>query len=228
MSAEGENRREMRRNGWGDIEGSDHEGDDPPSLIPYSIWPAIWPAGVPGWPTSTNGWGGADMLRPGSGSSSVSSDMSSGEDFVAEYRWLDQGLNTARSRRRPMNVYSIHTYLQEEPRGTIVDKVFSFSFDRKILPGRYDNFFRFMYPPSPNRDRVSISFQSSTTKVGILKGHYQDESGVVVKSYYRGLFHKVVVHDGTVVVLHQRDLKILDPGRVLPNGYPVLNHHSLI
>ena len=161
-------------------------------------------------------------------SSASSSDLSEAEIFIAEFRLLDQELSE-RSLRRPRNLYSVHTYLpftEDERVGTVVDKLFAFSFDRAVLPQRYDLFFRSIHPRSPavyNPSRISYSFRGTNTKVAILRGVYADQSGVIVEAYCRLLFHRVLVHDGSVLLIRQRDLKLLDPHRVLPFGYPVKN-----
>ena len=155
-------------------------------------------------------------------STTSSSDLSDFEIDTAEYRILDQEVSE-RSLRRPRNLYSIHTYLPYTF-GLTVDKLFSFSFDRPVLSERHDLFFRSIHPRSPavyNPSRISHSFRGINTKVAILRGVYTDQSGVIIEAYCRLLFHKVLVHDGSVLLIRQRDLKLLDPHRVLPIGYPV-------
>ena len=72
-----------------------------------------------------------------------------------------------------------------------------------------------------NPSCIAHAYRGVNTKVGILRGTYKDQSGVIVKSYFRRLFHKVLVYDGTILVIAQRDIKLLDPGHVLPVGYPI-------
>ena len=161
-------------------------------------------------------------------STTSSSDLSDFEFDTAEYRILDQGLSE-RSLRRPRNLYSIHTYLpftESDRTGATVDKLFSFSFERPVLSERHDLFFRSVHLRSPavyNPSRISHSFRGVNTKVAILCGVYADQSGVIVEAYCRLLSHKVLVHDGSVLHIRQHDLKLLDPHRVLPFGYPVKN-----
>ena len=73
-----------------------------------------------------------------SDSSSVSptnsSDISVGDIYVAEYRSFDLDIATSWSLRCLRYLYRIHTYLVVEPKGTVVDKVYSISFDRFIDP----------------------------------------------------------------------------------------------
>ena len=156
--------------------------------------------------------------------SSSSSDLSVQESYVAEFRGFDRQELTSRYLRNPSYNYSIHTYLAEEPRGTVVDKIYPFSFTRAINPERFDTFFRFLHPQSIsvyNPSRIAHGFRGANTKVGILRGTYKDQSGVIVKSYFRRLYHEVLVYDGTILVILQKDIKLLDPGHVLPVGYPI-------
>ena len=121
-------------------------------------------------------------------SSASSSDLSEAEIFIAEFRLLDQELSE-RSLRRPRNLYSVHTYLpftKDERVGTVVDKLFSFSFDRAVLPQRYNLFFRAIHPRCQavyNASRISYSLRGTNTKVAILRGVYADQSGVIVEAY---------------------------------------------
>ena len=176
----------------------------------------------------------ADALSQASSSSSSLSVHSLGPVFVAEFR--NQECTTPRSQRSPMHSYNIHTYLPHENRSAwfpavskqrepIIDKVYAFSLDRRVDPGTYDIYFRGVYATHPsvyNPNRISNYFRGVNTKVAILKGPYEDQLGVIVKAYFRRLFHKVLVHDGNLIVIHQRDIKLLDPWKILPPGYPEL------
>ena len=89
---------------------------------------------------------------------------------------------------------------------------------------RYDLYFRSIHPQSPsvyNPSRIAHTYRGVNTKVAILQGLYKDQSGVIVQSYYRLLFYKVLVYNKTILVIRQRDLKLLDPGNMLPTGYPL-------
>ena len=74
-----------------------------------------------------------------------------------------------------------------------------------------------VYSPS----RIADAYTSVNTKVAILQDLYKDQSGVIVKSYFGLLFHKDLVYNRTILVIRQRDIKLLDPGKVLPTEYPL-------
>ena len=164
----------------------------------------------------------------GSSSSSDLSTYSEVEVYQAEFRYQELE-PTPRSYRRPRNIYNLHTYLPfsvGERSGSVVDKVYSFSFDRAILPERYDGYFRGIHPLSLsvyNPSRIAHAFRAVNSKVAILRGTYANQSGVIVESYCRLLFHRVLVYDGTVITIRQRDIKLLDPHHILPFGYPLEN-----
>ena len=64
--------------------------------------------------------------------STSSSDISAGEVYKAEYKWLDQKVTTPRDQRHPRDLYSIHIYLPVEPRGALVIRFFCLPLAKKL------------------------------------------------------------------------------------------------
>ena len=83
------------------------------------------------------------------------------------------------------------------------------------------------------RDRINYVYRNCTTrnvKLYILRGKYKNQPGIIVTSYierkyYMHTFrksHRVLLGDGTTIIIAQQDAQLLDPFFHLPFGIPVL------
>ena len=129
--------------------------------------------------------------------------------------------STPRQLRRPVYYYPIR-----DREG--ID--FVFGFNSRINTSQADAYFhadlRFS---AHNLDfRLSSAFTATgprNVKLGILSGKYKKQSAVVLKSYVRrSCIHKVLLGDGSVIFIHQRHVRLLDPFFFLPFGFPTYRH----
>ena len=106
-------------------------------------------------------------------------------------------------------------------------KPYTFTFDRKPLPGGIfsEDFPSRHFNLKASDSRISYSFwttQQRNVMVLITNGYYENEHGVIVRSYVRKKsVHTVLTAYGCVTTMAQVHLQRLHPSFCLPFGVPV-------
>ena len=151
-----------------------------------------------------------------SGSTSDSSTLADDDPFPVQVI-----ISTPRQSRRPVYFYPI--------RGS-EGRDFVFGFSSRINTLQADAYFLDVpsFSSQNLNNRISSVFRarrSRNVKVGIIRGKYKNQPGVITKSYTRrSCVHKVLLGDGSSIFIHQRHVLLLDPYFFLPFGFPTYLH----